>query len=72
MRFDKVFPISPSDANEVSADAFLVETDGEIRVEFVAGGDAVIPVKGGTIYPIRFKKVYYTGTSGVGDVFGLI
>lgn len=71
MGYSTVFQIPKHDTNEASADAFMVETDGDIHIRTAAGDEVTLAVDAGTIYPIRLRQVFATGTT-VGEVYGLV
>lgn len=71
MSHSRVFLITKHDTNSVSADAFMVENDGDIRIQTAGGDEVTLSVKAGDIYPIRLNKVFATNTT-VGEVYGLV
>ena len=71
MGYSTVFLFPKHDTNEASADAFMVETDGDIHIQTAGGNEITLPVEAGSIYPIRLNKVFITGTT-VGEVYGLV
>lgn len=71
MGYSTVFQFPKHNTNEASADAFMVETDGDIHLVTAGGNEVTIPVEAGTIYPIRLRQVFIADTT-VGEVYGLV
>lgn len=70
--YTHVFEITPDDNDGVSADAFMVEGDGDVTILPASSSTEVtIPVVEGSIYSIAISKVLATGTT-VTAVFGLV
>lgn len=71
--FDHAAAVTPNDTNDLTkvARGILISVDGALKVD-TAGGETITFASGTflvkTIYPIRVRRVYSTGTAATGIV----
>ena len=71
--YTKSFVITPSDTEEITTQAIMLNADGNVRVElWIDSAPVNLSLKGGVIYPLGVKRFHNTGSDDTLVVIGLL